>query len=96
MQKISELIGNRTFKKVKGMSPRRELICQICVELGIPDQYRSGIFFQANNLITNQELVFMKDKALRWEGATKEMKARFFRKQLKEKVKQVKQQLAHA
>ena len=93
MQKISELIGNRTFKKVKGMSPRRELICQICVELGIPDQYRSGIFFQTNNILTDKELIFLKDKALSWKQGNP---AAWFRTLVKEKVKQVKQQLAHA
>jgi hypothetical protein len=92
---MSDLLKSRVVpvKKAKGMSPRRELICNICSQLNIPQQYATGLFFQTNGIFTDAELIALKDKALAWEGKTLEAKARWFRNLVSEKREEIKQML---
>ena len=77
------------FRVTGKLGTRRELVNQICFELGIADHYRSGIYFQANGVLTDSELRNLADKAL----AFKANPAALFRKLLKEKRKQIKETL---
>lgn len=87
----AELFANYPIpKKTRKLNERQELICKICFELGIADRDKSGLYFQSLGIFTDQELLNLKDKALSWKTGNP---AALFRKLVKEKRLQVKQQL---
>lgn len=86
---LFDLLPSMPKKKAKGMGERQELICKICFELGIPAQYRSGLYHQVNGIFTNQELIDLKDRALSFRANP----AALFRKLVKEKRKQIKESM---
>ena len=87
---IAEMLATRSKpQKVKGMGVRQELICAICSELGIPNQYRTGLYFQSK-LLTDKELTDLKDKAVAWKQGNP---AAWFRKMVKLKVAEIKSKM---
>ncbi len=79
-------------KLARNQGPRQQLVNKICTELEIEKHYWSGIFWSAQ-LLTDNELIALKDKALCWNTVPLAARAKWFRTLLKEKREQIKQQL---
>lgn len=90
---LSSLLPKLPTKKSRKLTPRQELISKTCYELGIPQSYATGLFFQCKDIFTDDEITALKEKALGWQGKTLESKARWFRSMVKEKRKEIKAKL---
>jgi hypothetical protein len=81
-------------KLARNQGQRQQLVNKICTELEIEKHYWSGIFWSAQ-LLTDNELISLKDKALQWNTVPIEARARWFRTLLKEKRTEIKEKLKH-
>jgi hypothetical protein len=82
-------------KLARNQGPRQQLVNKVCTELGIERHFWSGIFWSAHEIVTDDELVALKDKALKWNTVPIEARARWFRTLLKEKRTEIKEKLKH-
>jgi hypothetical protein len=90
---LQSLLPTVPKKKARNQGPRQQLVNKVCTELGIERHFWSGIFWSAHEIVTDDELVALKDKALKWNTVPIEARARWFRTLLKEKRAQIKAKL---
>lgn len=77
------------IKKSRRLTPRQEMIEKIVYELGIEDKRKRGIYFLANEKVTDNELYEMWQKARSWKVNPPAL----FYKLLKARSAEIKRQL---